>query len=70
MRTLFDKFVWNEFERPKDGPKGARAGTARVIPLSANLSLNWLIVKTFLFINNFIPPGICIFSIYDLVAGI
>ncbi len=38
MRTLFDKFVWNEFERPQDGPEGARAGIARVIPLSAKQS--------------------------------
>ena len=22
MRTQFDKIIWNDFERPKDGPQG------------------------------------------------
>ena len=24
MRTLFDKIIWNDFGRPKDGPEGAK----------------------------------------------
>jgi len=57
MRSLFDKNVGNIFERPKDGPAGARAWIARVIPLSPT---NCRYIRSYgtVYLNNY-PLGDC-----------
>ena len=39
IRTQFDKIIWNDFERPQDGPKGG-GQDARSNPLGDAIYIN------------------------------